>query len=845
MNVRVFHSASALTMALALATPQMAWAEDAAQGAAPGLEEIVVTAQKRAESAQNVPIAITAVSAAALAAKGMSDISQIGGQAPNVTLKNTAAFAGSSSILVSYIRGIGQNDFAFNLEGGVGVYVDGVYLARNIGANIDLLDLERVEVLKGPQGTLFGRNTIGGALNIVTRDPGNDFKVKGEVTTGSFNRIDVRGALDLPIAPGTLVASVAFSTKHRDGWQKRVAYDGPTDANPIFLAGSGGAYGGPTNTNTDDQYDFPITPGAKHDTSGGENKTSVRGKLLFTPSDNFRVRLIADYLHVDQSAAPFSLVNVNQQLYVALYNTCITGAQPVFDGVGAMTGLGGGVGALCNKVRGNASSPAGTQPSLASQAGAHLPYDNRFVIRNADGSINPDRSYATGANFDRVENWGLNGQVEYDLNDDMQVKAITAYRKLDSKFGADIGGAPFLTLAPTFETHERQFSEELQLTGKALDGRWKYVVGGYYFHEWGRHTDRVPFMAGLIQIYSPENLFDTKSYAAFVHNNIDLIPDTLGITIGARYTHEDKSFTGTQSDENNFGGTVLGLPPFVYPDPTDVYRLYPLGENKQKFNNFSYRLGVEYHPARNAMIYASYATAFKGGGWTTRLTVPNFDTTTFTPKPAPTFGPEKAKTAELGVKSELFDRRVRLNLAVFNTDYQNIQLTFQNGSSPVTANGGNGRIRGVEAELNAAPLPGWTIDASGGYLDAKYTSVRSGVPLTGTEQFVNTPKWSTQVGTAYEIGTGHGSIIPRVDWNFVSKMYNDEANTELLATPAHSVFNGSITWRAPGGRYEIQAGVQNIFDKRFIVSGYTNAEAIYSGTYNAPRQWFVTLRVNN
>lgn len=846
------NSASALTVALGLLAPQMAHAqsdevpagqavEQTQQG---GLAEIVVTAQRRSESAQDVPIAITAVTADALQAKGLTDISQIGGQAPNVTLKNTAAFGGSSSILVSYIRGIGQNDFAFNLEPGVGIYVDGVYLARNIGANVDLLDIERVEVLKGPQGTLFGRNTIGGALNIVTRDPRDQFYATGEITTGSYDRVDVRGAIDIPIVPGLITSSIAFSTKHRDGWQKRIPYDGPTDMNPIYLLATGGAFGGPETTNTDDNFAFPIVDGPEHSTSGGENKTSVRAKFLIEPSADFRVRVIGDYLHVNQSAAPFSIVNVNQELYVALYNTCITGDPAVYAGVGALTGLGGGVANLCNSMRGNAASPAGSQPSLFDEAGQHLPYDNRYVIRDSDGDVNPDRSYATGANFDKVKNWGLNLQFEYDLSDALQVKSITAYRKLDSTFGADIGGAPFQTLAPSFETNEKQFSQEIQLSGEAMEGNWNFLLGAYYFHEMGTQIDLVPFM-GLIQINSPDNDFDTKSYAVFMHNNIDIIPDVLGITLGARYTWENKKFTGAQRDENNFGGKVLGLPPFVYPDPTDIYRVYPLGENHQKFNNFSYRIGAEYHLDRNVMLYASYATAFKGGGWTTRLTVPNFDTTTFEPLPAPTFGPEKAKTSEIGIKSSLFNRRVRLNVAAFNTNYDDIQLTFQNGSSPVTANGGDGKIQGIEAELNAALTDAWTLDASGGYLDAHYTNVAPGVPLTGDEAFVNTPEWTLQAGTAYKIETGAGTFTPRIDWNYASKVYNDEANTELLAADGRSIFNGSLTWAENSGRFEVQAGVSNIFDKRYIQSGYTNALAIYSATYSRPREWFLTLRYRN
>ncbi|MEX1407175.1 TonB-dependent receptor domain-containing protein, partial [Hydrogenibacillus schlegelii] len=203
-------------------------------------------------------------------------------------------------------------------------------------------------------------------------------------------------------------------------------------------------------------------------------------------------------------------------------------------------------------------------------------------------------------------------------------------------FGVDIGGAPFSALNPTFADRENQLSEELQLIGKAFDQRWKYVLGGYFFHEYGSHDDGVPFTGGLIQIWSPNANYDTKSYALYTHNNINIVPDKVGITLGARYTHEDKSFTGAQSDENNFGGKLLGLPSFVYPDPSNLYRVYPLGKNYLKFNNFSFRVGAEYHVNRRVMAYASYATAFKGGGWTTRLTAPNFNPVTFQVLPAPT-----------------------------------------------------------------------------------------------------------------------------------------------------------------------------------------------------------------
>jgi iron complex outermembrane receptor protein len=852
MKSVIFNSASALAVAFVL-TASAAHAQDAAapQDDNVGLQDIVVTAQKRSESAQQVPIAISAVTADALQSKGLTDIASISGQAPNVTLKSSGTFGGSSSTLITYIRGIGQNDFSFNVEPGVGVYVDNVYLARNIGANVDLLDLQRVEVLKGPQGTLFGRNTIGGALNIVTSDPGDEWKAKGEITTGRYSRIDVRGALDAPLIPGVLHMGLAFSTKHRDGWQKRIPYTGDTGNNPIWLLATGGASGGPTNTNTDEAQLYTVTARDTPSRSGNQNQTAVRMKLLFTPNDRLTMRLIGDYLNVDEQATPFSLLAVNQNAYVALYNTCISGNPAFYAPVAALAGVpAAGVSALCTS-RGNAGSPAGTQPSLESQAGQHLPYDNRYVIRNADGSINPNLSYARSVNYNKIDNYGINGQIEYELSNGLTAKSITAYRRLDSKFGADIGGAPFVALSPTFAVREKQLSQEVQLVGNVWDNRWKFVVGAYYFHEYGSQDDAVPYTAGLLQINSPNNTFDTKSYAAFMHNNIDIIPDKLGITLGIRYTKDKKSFTGAQRDENAFSLRLLQLPSaLVSPDPSDIYRVYPLGKNHLNFDNVSYRIGAEYHLDRRIMVYASYATGYKGGGWTTRLSTPLFtvDPTTgaITKSSAPHFGPEKSYTSEIGFKSEFWNRKARLNVALFNTEYNGIQLTFQNGPTPVTANGGDGRIRGVEAELNLAPTRAWTLDASVGYLDAEYQSVLPGVPLTGKEKFVNTPTWQAQAGTAYTFDAGSiGSFTPRVDWTFASKTYNDEANSALLATPAGSFFNGSITWAAPDEKYEVQAGVTNIGNRRVVVSGYTNAEAIYSGVFSRPREWFLTLRVRN
>ncbi|MCG8442765.1 MAG: TonB-dependent receptor plug domain-containing protein, partial [Caulobacterales bacterium] len=178
-----------------------AWAQDDAldEGDERGLERIIVTSQKRAEDVQDVPISILAVSAAQLEERGTQDISEITSFAPNIQFKTTGAVSGSSAAAAITIRGVGQTDWSLSTEPGVGIYVDGVYVARSVGGVIDALDLERIELLRGPQGTLFGRNTIGGAISLITRQPSDEFESFAEVTAGNRERLDVRGAVNVPL----------------------------------------------------------------------------------------------------------------------------------------------------------------------------------------------------------------------------------------------------------------------------------------------------------------------------------------------------------------------------------------------------------------------------------------------------------------------------------------------------------------------------------------------------------------------------------------------------------------------------------------------------------------------
>ncbi len=840
MKISTSRLLSSTVLAIGLCGPAFA------QTAAPapeqgGIQEIVVTAQKRAENVQDVPIAISAFTSEALTERSVTSVASLSNIAPNVTLDAGTPFSGSSAVLSAYIRGIGANDFAFNIDPGVGIYLDGVYLARSVGANQDLPDVERIEVLKGPQGTLFGRNTIGGAISIVTHDPGKDFRFKGDVTAGRFGLIQTRGTVDLPLSD-SLSSSIAFSTKNRGGYLRRLAFPGASGfaSTPITSYKAAG-------------YDN-IGLG----TEGGDNSWNLRGKLKFGNGGAFRATLTGDYSNVDQSQLANKLIATTPAVFAGTYNCAI--AEPV--PVGTNCGGGppsfaylGGIGGL-NTIFDN-PTVYGVN-SDANPANNRLPYDNRFVTNNID------TSYANGNNYSKLKAYGGALTLEYDLAESLSLKSITAYRELHWNVGMDIDGSPLNFLHTSFTMNQWQFSQEFQLLGSALDKKLNYVLGAYYFKEAGDLHDYVTFAEGLLQVDGPNDLA-TKNYAFF--GQVDWkLTEQLGITVGGRYTHEDKSFEGFQSDANGLTYKILNFlagigagPPACaninpitdacriaagFPNAGQPLRYYIAGTQKKVFNNFSPKIGVQYHPNDDVMVYASWSKGYKTGGWTTRLSNPL--------PTAPDFNEEKATTYELGLKSTLIDRRLQVNAAVFQTEYKGIQLNFQQGVSPTIQNAGDARIKGFEIEVTAAPTDSFKINGSIGYLDAKYTSVltqaqvapnpfQAGV-LPGGE-LPKTPKWKFNISPRYELRMGNGGkIIALADYTHTSSLWNDTERAFLLQRPSTDILNGSIAYRDPSDHWDITVGMTNITDTRYLVTGQAQiAGGQFYGTYSRPREWYAKL----
>lgn len=786
--------------------------EASADGSSAVIEEVVVTAQKRAENLQEVPIAISAFTAKAMRDKDITDVKSLGQLAPNVNLDAGSPFSGDTSVLSASIRGIGQDDFAFNLDPGVGVYLDGIYLARTIGANVALPDVARVEILKGPQGTLFGRNTIGGAISIVTRTPSDTPMIEGQATFGSFKRRDVSATADVPISD-QLLTSFTFSSVQRDGYQKRVPYR-------------------PATPYTMDQPS-PYSAGTQnHKTNGGQNAQTVRVKALWLPQDNFKATFTADWSHQDQSAQPNTVLATFPDSGIAgLYNACLAGAQ---------------IGVLCDAPR------AGGLPALNSAN--FLPIS---VEATQTGDI--DTTYANGPSFAKSDSQGAGLTMEWNVSDNLTIKSITGVRRITWKIGVDLDGAANngQLFSITDKQGQRQFSQELQATGAAFDGRLNYVYGLYYFHESGFVHDFVPFDGGLLLV-DGRNTLNTSSYAAYGHADYKLT-DKIGLTVGARYSIDHKEFVGGQIDQNGLtykvtgcfppeaSSSAIGGPPdltcqqlFGFPVAGQPLRYFPAGVNKRDFYNFSPTVGAQYHFTDDMMSYVSWSKGFKSGGWTTRLSAPISSAT------EAQFDPEKATTYEFGLKSEWLHRTLQANFATFYTKYNEIQLNQQIGASPVLKNLGTARLYGAELEGQALLGEHFAIRGNVGYIDAKYTDLDPsvGTAVTLGTKLPKTPKWKVSLNPEYRLDLASGgSVHFGAVYTHISSVFNDSTNTPLLRRPSLDLLDLNVRYEAPGDRYSVILGGSNVTDRRYVMNGSANfAAGFIFGSYSPPAQWYLTLR---
>ena len=795
----------ASAIAMAAMFPAAAFAQDAAptgsvidetsdtrisQG---GLTDIVVTARRRSESLQTVPVAVTAISGDFLDKQNVVDVSSLPQFAPNLSLFQQSTSLTAVSL---FIRGVGNQNPDAATDQAVGIYLDGVYIARAAGAIFDLVDLERLEVLRGPQGTLFGRNTIGGAIQLVTRKPADEFQFEGKANYSRFNDWFVRGRIDTGQI-GNSPFRIAIGAMHRQR-------NGYVD-----------------NSYTPDKHD----PGSLRSDSVTAAVQADLGDVTINYNFDFNYR---------SGTAPYF-----QLLAATPTVTDYFSRSPAFGG----------------------------DPFLISP--------DRIDPGQQRGFIDRFGSLEYGARS-RISGHSLT--IAYEPLDTLTLKSITGYRRFwqDTILTLDGNGTlrgPVVDFNPASATgvavanvglyngnnapqRQWQFSQEFQALGTI--GDISYVGGVYYFYEKGSQNNRQALtlvtaasQAGLAAFGVPQGTID------LILANPSLTPGGLiGVNatpvLGFRATSESAAVFGQASwKPSALDGRLelTGGARFTQDRKTLVRTDLPGFPNTfDNYTNVSWLGSVNYRFSPDIMAYARVSTGYRSGGIDPQNPVGALTT----------YDSETVTAYEIGVKSELFDRRLRLNLAAYQTDYSDLQLqSFQSGASGVTSvidNAGSARFRGFEAEFTVLPIEAITIDGSVGYIHADFKEFFYLGENVGDEaRLPQSPKWNARIGGQFSTDTGAGRFTLRSDFAYRSRVYFfplDRVNPFNRAVSSRPDYN--LRARASlseiqlgGGELEIGVFGDNLTNQKNLDFGIDfGGLGFGAGSYKRPRTWGVDAKVN-
>lgn len=769
------------------------------------LQQVVVTAQFRAENVQQTPLAITAINANQLAERGQTSLTDITQDAPSVSLApETGAFGPSMS---AFIRGIGQADLDPALEPGVGIYIDDVYFGTLTGSLMDLLDLDRVEVLRGPQGTLEGMNSEGGAVKLFSKRPDSTESTSFDLLVGSRNHVELRASTNFAITDNLFVRLTGVGN-HQDGYVTRYDFG---CANPSFTATD---INGVTGT-------YSVLPGFLAETAhcvlgqeGGTGYAGGRAAVRFVPTDRLEFNLIGD------------LMNTNQE---------VPAETLIYAGPGPLT------------TPPNASAAAVFSPALAvpTTNGHLLPYDSAYVP-----AMIPSSFYATYTNFclpavtnpipftipglgnnqnnpafcvdprQTIENWGVSLTTDWKIADNLALKDIVSQRGYAASWVHDNDESIWPEDLGAESMGHHQFSEELRLTGnvgKLLD----YTVGGFYFREetvYFGHEDlwyAIPTLPGILNFYQDDPV-DAHDKAGFVHTTWHLT-DKLDANLGTRYTTQDKEYHYVRyNPEGGLGGSATLVSPLNGVEST------------YSANRWDWRADLDYHFTDQAMLYGQYSTGFKGGG---------VDPRPFYVAQAIQFLPETLTTYESGLKTTWLDNHLSFDVDAYFSQYRNIQLTLTNCSQiPSIAaasaaagfnfgapcalpfNSGAGHQKGIEVESQAR-FGGFQFDVNASWLNFEYVQVN---PVTGvTPSMVTpwTPRWSGSAGGQYTLPIGSvGSVTARLDANTRSGVYTNPVNDPYNRLGGYTTYNAHLSWESSKANWQATIQVLNLTDKEYYLN---------------------------
>jgi iron complex outermembrane receptor protein len=737
------------------------------------VEQVTVTAERVEANLQKVPVAVTAITARELEQKGILNVHEVSYQTPNLWMeKNT----GTSSGARAAIRGVGEDESFFTSDTPVGIYIDDVYIPRQTGAQFDLFELERVEVLRGPQGTLYGRNTSAGAIKLITRQPGNRTMANVEGVVGSYRQADVRGAITLPLAEGRTSVQVAAMRRRHDGYDRN-RIDG-------------------RRVNDQDIW-------------------GARASVRFIPTSALNVLLVGDYLGED-STPGFALGLIPQ--------------PPLVNGVGM------GPQDLNQQVDGDT--------------------DVRTIVSDLGNPLN------------NLIQRGFSGTVSYAVSPNLMLKSVTAYRNLynlllldaDGQVGNNTfpPGTPQAQL-PLFHLYQdqaqKQWSQEVQVSG-TVSPRVRFLAGYFHFAEQNDQlTENLVFRAARGGNYTDVSL-GTDSNAVF--GNLTIQPaGGVSLTVGARYTNDRKDYAHRLRQANGSAALacVTSTGAFVAntacpPTAPTGSRLVPVERFlTPAFDGFTPRFALDYAITPDQIAYVSVSRGFKSGAFDGR------NTTASQILSLQPIAPETLWTYEGGIKSDWLRNRLRLNVAAFFNDWNDLQ-----GSG--TDQAGNFRrfsigdvtTKGVEVEARAVPVRGLELTGQLSVLRTDFTAVNFNQAVdcaafgTGTKdlELKYSPHQSYSLGAVYTLpGTlaaGTWSVAGNVGGK--TKFYHTSCNAEAGSEDGFNIGDLSVSYEAARGAVRVTAAIENLWDEQYKIGSFTfGAPLRFQSVFlNPPRRATLTIR---
>jgi iron complex outermembrane recepter protein len=814
--------------------------------------EVIITATHAETKLQETPIAITAVTSETLETRALTTTADLGNIVPNAVFRKSEGIFGPAVSV--YLRGIGQTDPQFNGEPSVAYYIDDIYYPFLFGSQFDLLDLDHVEVLRGPQGTLFGRNSIAGAINMVSKKPSlTESTASVDLTIGAYDRRDLRASFSVPLT-NTLAFGGSFVSKKRTGYQEMIDF-----TCQMFMNGTpqlAGTFPFQTPETTFAGGRVPSTCVIDH--LGGEDTRALRGQLYWQPNDRVELSISGDYM--DQ----------NDEIP----------AEYIFETDYAQT-----------TTRANFVTAA----DRFSIPGTPFRWDNRFETgdpyKTYDNYCDPfpagtqitGNTYYTGSVFKGgkcygnsvpLKNRGVQGKLVIGLTDSINLTAIAGRRNMDLRFGAASDGTVLNDSIIYHEFHEHHWNGELRLTGQHDLLDWS--SGAFYYKGTAEHLGQPQGVRAGTQRFQVDH-YDPKAWAAY-SNAVVHLTKKLNVTGGVRYSDDQKGV-----DFNSLTDTTPpGQTAFVAAAGSTLFDINIASKR------WDWKAGTDFKFNDNMMAYASAGSGYRLPGFNVRPTQPGQEGQT----PG-----ESLVSFEVGIKSELFDRRLKTNAAVFLMDFrerpagyagQEAQLTNDltgvvAGNSTVIPGGPvgtsyetafktcraynattdgprnpaagigvacvartysyavGGKIKGAEAEIDAEPIDNLLITGSMGY--TQWDSDE------GTRQTA-IPEWTASAGMQYKF-TGElltnllsGSITPRIDWFYNGPIAYSSQNA-AYDQGGRSTFNGRISYRNDELDFDVSLGATNLFNKFYYYQKTIFRELglpTNLGQPSAPREWYMTIK---